>query len=58
VNIGVISKQTFLRGMEEVGAVVDAGLFAWGTAEDFGLPGVEMRVEMNDAYGAVFASQA
>lgn len=57
--------------MEEVGAVIDAGLFGGRAAEDFGFPGVaggvslgmwrkgrgklQMGVEVDDADGAVFA---
>ena len=38
----------FLRGPVEVGAVVDCCLFGWGAAEDFGLPGVKVGVEVDD----------
>ena len=38
VDVGVVCEKPFLCGMEEVGAVVDAGLFAGGASEDFGTP--------------------
>lgn len=56
MDVGVVCEQTFLRCMEEVSAVVDAGLFTRSTAEDLGLPGVEMGVEVNDAHGPVFTA--
>lgn len=40
MDVGVVGEQAFLGGVEEVGAVVDAGLFAGRAAEDFGAPGV------------------
>jgi hypothetical protein len=46
VDVGVVCEQAFLRGVEEVGAVVDAGLFAGGAAEDLGAPGVAVFLGM------------
>lgn len=40
VDVGVVGEETFLGGMEEVCAVVDAGLLARGASEYLGLPGV------------------
>ena len=40
-------------GVVEICAVVDGSLFGGGAAEDFGAPGVEVRVEVDDADGAV-----
>ena len=37
----------------EIGAVIDGGLLGRGTAEDFRSPGVEVRVEVNNANGSV-----
>jgi len=37
----------------EICAVINAGYFAGRAAEDLGLPGVEMRVEMDDRDGSV-----
>ena len=44
--------------MVEVGAVVHAGDLGGRAAEDFGLPCVEVRVEVDDADGAVGAVDA
>jgi hypothetical protein len=38
VDVGVVGQEAFLCGVEEIGAVVYAGLFGWGAAEDFGSP--------------------
>ena len=43
VDVGVVGEQAFLCGVEEVGAVVYAGLFRGGAAEDFGTPCVACR---------------
>ena len=43
VDVGVVLKETLLCGVEEVGAVVYAGLFRGGAAEDFGTPCVACR---------------
>lgn len=40
MDVGVVAEQSFFRCMEEVGAVVDGGLLAGCSAEDFGTPGV------------------
>ena len=39
--------------MVEICAVVDGGLFGGCATEDFGAPGVEVGVEVDDADGAV-----
>jgi hypothetical protein len=43
MDVRVVGEQAFLRGVEEVCAVVDAGLLAGGAAEDFGFPGVAVK---------------
>jgi hypothetical protein len=40
VDVGVVGEEAFLCGVEEVGAVVDAGLLGGRTAEYLWLPGV------------------
>lgn len=55
---GVVRDQTFLGRVVEVCAVVDCGLFAGGAAEDFGTPGVQVGVEVEDCDGAVGAGDA
>jgi NAD-specific glutamate dehydrogenase len=49
VDVGVIFQQTLHGRMVEVGAMVDASNLARSTAEDLGLPSVEMRIEMDDS---------
>lgn len=53
VDIRIVGQQALLVRVVEVGAVVDGGLFGGGAAEDFGAPGVEVRVEVDDADGPV-----
>ena len=53
VDVGVVAHEAFLCGVVEVGAVVDAGLFGGGAAEDFGSPGVQVGVEVDDCDWAV-----
>ena len=55
VDVGVIGEEALFVGVVEVGAVVDGGLVGWGAAEDFGAPGVEVGVEVDDGDGAVGA---
>lgn len=38
VNVAVVGEESFERRVVEIGAVVDAGLFARSTAEDFRSP--------------------
>jgi len=55
-----VPQQAFLRRMPEVRAVVDAGLLCGCTAEDLRLPGVQVRVEVNNrdrTVGAVHAAE-
>jgi len=40
VDVGVVGEEAFFVRVVEVRAVVDGGLFAGGTAEDFRAPGV------------------
>ena len=40
MDVGVVCEEAFLGGVEEVGAVVYAGLFGGCAAEDFGAPGI------------------
>lgn len=49
----MVGEQTFLRSMIEVCAVVDASDLAGRTTEDLWLPGVEVRVEVDDGDGTV-----
>jgi len=46
VDVGVVAEEAFVGGVVEVGAVVYGGLEGGGAAEDFGLPGVEVAVEV------------
>ena len=46
VDVGVVAEEAFVGGVVEVGAVVYGGLEGGGAAEDFGLPGVEVGVEV------------
>lgn len=46
MDVGVVGEETFLRGVEEVGSVVDAGLLAGSTTEDLGLPGITKAVRI------------
>jgi len=55
VDVGVVCEEAFLGGVEEVGAVVYAGLLGGRAAEDFGAPGIEMAVKVDDGDGAVFS---
>lgn len=48
MDVRVIGEQALLRRMVEVRAVVDAGDLARRATEHFRLPGVEMRVEVDD----------
>jgi hypothetical protein len=56
MDVGVVGEETLLRGVKEVCSVVDAGLLGGRTAEDFGLPGVEMGVKVDDTDGAILAN--
>ena len=49
----VVRQQSLLVRVVKVRAVVDGGLGCRGSAEDFGLPGVEVGVEVYDADGSV-----
>ena len=49
----VVCEKAFLACPVEVRPVVDGCLLAGGAAEDFRLPGVQVRVEVDDADGAV-----
>lgn len=42
VDVGVVGEETFLCGVEKVGAVVDGGLFAGSSAENLGLPRITL----------------
>lgn len=53
MNIRIVRQQALLMCVVEIGAVIDGGLFGGGAAEDFRSPGVEVRVEMDDADGTV-----
>jgi hypothetical protein len=47
VDVGVVLQKTLHRSVVEVCSVVDACDFARGAAEDLGLPGVKVRVEVD-----------
>jgi hypothetical protein len=55
VDVGVVAQQALLRGVVEVGAVVDAGHLGRGAAEHLRAPGVEMAVEVDYRHGAIGA---
>jgi len=48
MDIRIIGQQSLLRRMVEVRAVVDASYLAGRAAKDLWLPGIEMRVEVDD----------
>lgn len=58
MNISIVPQQTLLMRMEEVSPVVDTRLLCRTATEDFGFPGIEMGVEVDDGYGAVSAVHA
>ena len=49
MDVGVVAEQAFVGGVVEVGAVVDGGLEGGRATEHFGLPGVEVGVEVWDS---------
>ena len=53
VYVRIVRQQSLSVRVVEICAVVYRGLKRRGSAEDFGLPGVEVRVEMYDADGTV-----
>jgi hypothetical protein len=53
VDVGVVLQKTLHRSVVEVCPVVDACNLAWGAAEDLGLPGVKVRVEVDHGDWAV-----
>lgn len=55
MDVGVIGEKTFLSSVKEVGAVVDCSLLAGRAAENLGLPGVKMAVEVYNADRTVVA---
>lgn len=40
MDVGIVCKKPLFVGVEEIGAVVDRGLFAWGSTKDFGAPSI------------------
>lgn len=46
MNIGVVGQQAFSMRVEEIGAVVDGGLLAWGATEDLGPPSISLKRSM------------
>lgn len=40
MDVGVVCKKPLFVGVEEIGAVVDRGLFAWGSTKDFRAPSI------------------
>ena len=55
MDVGVVLEETLHGGVVEVRAMVDAGDLGGRTAEDLGLPGVEVTVEVDDGHRAVLA---
>lgn len=45
--------QTLLGSVVKVGTVVDGSNFGLSTAKDLGLPGIQMRVKMNNRHRAI-----
>lgn len=40
MDVGVVCKKPLFVGVEEIGAVVDRGLFARGSTKDIGAPSI------------------
>lgn len=40
MDVGIVCKKPLVVGVEEIGAVVDRGLFTWGSTKDFGAPSI------------------
>lgn len=40
MDVGIIRKKSLFVGVEEIGAMVDRGLFAWGSTKDFWTPSI------------------
>lgn len=40
MDVGIVCKKPLFVRVEEIGAVVDRGLFAWGSTKDFGAPSI------------------
>lgn len=55
VDVGVVAEESFLRRVVEVCAVVDGRDLGGRSAEDFRLPRVQVRVEVDYGYGTVDA---
>lgn len=53
MDVGVILEKTFHGCVIEVCSVVDACHLRRGSTEDLGLPGIEVRIEVDDRDGAV-----
>jgi len=53
VDVGIISKQTFLGCVVKVCAMVDAGYLAGRTSKNLWLPCIQMGIEMDDSDGAI-----
>ena len=51
--VRIVRQQPLSMRVVEIRAVVYGGLIRGGSAEDFGLPGVEVRVEVDDANGTI-----
>ena len=58
MDVAVVGEETFFVRVVEVCPVIDGGLFGGGAAEDFGLPGVEVGVEMDYGNGTVRVGDA
>lgn len=64
MDVGIIRKKPLFVGVEEIGAMVDRGLFAWGSTKDFGAPSIrarrlsnrgmlQMAVKVDDTNGSI-----
>lgn len=40
MDVGIVCKKSLFVGVEEIGTVIDRGLFAWGSTKDFGPPSI------------------
>lgn len=58
MDITIVPEQSFLRGMVKVRAMVHGSDLGGGAAEHLGPPGVEVRVKVDHAHGAVGAVDA
>jgi len=53
MNVGVVRKQSFLKSMVEVCAMVNASYFTWRSSKYLWLPCIEVGIEVDDRNGTV-----